>query len=61
MPKLSKTPMMGYAKFNKTVLGIPDNIYENAFDSEFERAVLSSNNCVLRITLRLFFEVVPVV
>jgi hypothetical protein len=56
MTRTSRTPMTGIDKFNKSVQEMPESIYENAFDSEFERSVDSGLNCKLHLSLRICFR-----
>ena len=56
MAKLSMTPMMGWTQFNKSITAVPEYPWDVAFDSEFEKSVMSDKNHTLKITLRIHYR-----
>jgi hypothetical protein len=56
MAKLSKTPMPGWERVHKSVVGTPENSNESTFDSTLENSLDPGTNWVLRITLRIFYR-----
>ena len=48
MAKLSMTPMMGWTQFNKSITAVPEYPWDVAFDSEFEKSVMSDKNHTLK-------------
>ena len=56
MASFKKTAHSTFAQYNTTVIGVPDDRYDNTFDSEFvpSRAVDLPKNSTLRINLKLF-------